>query len=48
MNDNRQRDNQKLDLFPTSYEPPRIEKILTSEDLEREVLYAGQITSQTF
>jgi hypothetical protein len=23
------------------YEPPRIEQVLTPEDLEREVLYAG-------
>jgi len=23
------------------YEPPRIERVLTPEDLEREVLYAG-------
>jgi hypothetical protein len=27
---------------PTSYEPPCIEKVLDAEDLEREVLYAGQ------
>jgi hypothetical protein len=26
---------------PTTYEPPRIELVLTSEELEREVLYAG-------
>jgi hypothetical protein len=26
----------------TSYEPPRIEAVFTAEDLEREVLYAGQ------
>jgi hypothetical protein len=25
----------------TPYEPPRIERVLTPEDLEREVLYAG-------
>lgn len=24
-----------------SYEPPRIERVLTPEDLEREILYAG-------
>ena len=26
---------------PSVYEPPRIEVVLSSEDLEREVLYAG-------
>jgi hypothetical protein len=25
-----------------SYEPPRIERVLTPEELEREILYAGQ------
>jgi hypothetical protein len=24
-----------------AYEPPRIERVLTPEDLEREILYAG-------
>jgi hypothetical protein len=28
----------------TSYEAPRIEVVLTAEDLEREVLYAGIIS----
>ena len=41
MKNNRQPDKQKLDLAPASYEPPRIEKILTPEDLEREAQYAG-------
>ena len=27
---------------PRGYEPPRIEVQLTAEELEREVLYAGQ------
>lgn len=27
------------------YEPPRIERLLTSADLDREVLYAGPATS---
>jgi hypothetical protein len=27
------------------YEPPRIERVLTSADLDREVLYAGPATS---
>jgi hypothetical protein len=26
---------------PTSYEPPRIDRVFTPEDLERELLYAG-------
>jgi hypothetical protein len=26
---------------PVQYEPPRIELVLTPEELEREVLYAG-------
>jgi len=26
------------------YQPPRIEAILTAEDLEREVLYAGAVS----
>jgi hypothetical protein len=26
---------------PPPYEPPRIERVLSPEDLEREVLYAG-------
>jgi len=45
VNDNP--DKQTLDLVPPSYEPPRIEKVLTPEDLEREVQYAG-IPSTTF
>ena len=27
------------------YEPPRIERVLTAEDLEREILYAGDAVS---
>jgi hypothetical protein len=26
---------------PSTYEPPRIERILTPEDMEREVMFAG-------
>ena len=26
---------------PVHYEPPRVERVLSPEDLEREVLYAG-------
>lgn len=25
------------------YQPPRVEKVLTSDDLEREILYAGEV-----
>ena len=32
-------------VITPSYEPPRIEQVLTSEDLEREVLYAGDAVS---
>ena len=28
--------------IPPLYEPPRIERVLTPEGLEREILYAGQ------
>ena len=41
MDQNRQVRKEKVDLSPTPYEPPRIERILTPEDLEREVQYAG-------
>ncbi len=40
MDDNRQ-PNSALDLSLESYEPPRIERVLTPEDLEREMQYAG-------
>lgn len=33
-----------LSLTPP-YEPPRIERVLTPEDLEREILYAGDSDS---
>jgi hypothetical protein len=26
---------------PISYEPPRIDRVFTPQDLEREILYAG-------
>jgi hypothetical protein len=29
-------------LRPLGYEPPRVEKVLTPAELEREVLYAGR------
>jgi len=28
-----------------AYEPPRIERVLTAEDLQREILYAGSTAS---
>jgi len=31
---------------PIPYEPPRIERVFTSQDFEREILYAGA-TDQT-
>jgi len=31
---------------PVSYEPPRIERVLTPAELEREILYAGVPTGQ--
>jgi hypothetical protein len=30
--------------IPPPYEPPRIEQVLTPEDLEREIRYAGADT----
>ena len=41
MDQNRQANNAMLDLSVQPYEPPRIERILTPEDLERELQYAG-------
>jgi hypothetical protein len=35
------KDEWKAEQFPPSYEAPRIEAVLTPEELEREVLYAG-------
>ena len=29
------------DLSPPGYEPPRVERVLRPEDVEREMLYAG-------
>jgi hypothetical protein len=26
---------------PEAYEPPRVEQVVTAEDIEREILYAG-------
>jgi len=31
-----------------AYEPPRVESVLTSEELEREVLYAGMVSDPCF
>jgi hypothetical protein len=31
-------------LDPATYEPPRVERVLTPAELEREVLYAGEPT----
>ena len=32
---------------PEVYEPPRIESVLTAEDLAREILYAGTVSSSS-
>jgi len=46
MEQNQQGRKEKLDVSPTPYEPPRIERVLTPEDLEREVQYAGLASPQ--
>lgn len=33
---------QRATSAPEPYEAPRVEKVLTPEDLEREVIYAGE------
>jgi hypothetical protein len=33
--------DQELGADPAGYEPPRLERVLTSEELEDEILYAG-------
>jgi hypothetical protein len=41
--------NQELEnhecVVPCGYEPPRVERVLTPAELEREVLYAGDTTA---
>jgi hypothetical protein len=32
-------------LIPLPYEPPRIERVLTPEDLRREVQFAGKLVT---
>jgi hypothetical protein len=32
---------------PTDYQAPRVERVLTPEELEREILYAGATPSET-
>jgi hypothetical protein len=39
----RDRDEARQD--PVGYEPPRVERVLTPVELEREIVYAGQDTS---
>ena len=34
-------DHDQVVLDPASYEPPRVERVLTAVELELEVLYAG-------
>jgi hypothetical protein len=33
--------------IPPPYEPPHVERVLSPEDLEREILYAGGTASLT-
>jgi hypothetical protein len=33
--------------IPPGYEPPRLERVLSPADLEREILYAGDETADT-
>jgi hypothetical protein len=35
-----------LRLDPVEYEPPRVERVLTPVELEREIVYAGTPQSQ--
>jgi hypothetical protein len=43
--DDRDREIESRDaLGPDGYESPRVEQVLTPDDLEREVLYAGEPT----
>jgi hypothetical protein len=37
-------DRDQTVLDPATYEPPRVERVLTPAELEREVLYAGEPT----
>lgn len=41
MNNSDKRDLHLDKVSPDFYEPPSVESVLTSEELEREVLYAG-------
>ncbi len=38
--------NQHERVRPRGYEPPRVERVLTPAELEREVLYAGHTTAE--
>ena len=35
----------EMPKIATPYDPPRIERVLTSEDLAQEVEYAGKVTA---
>lgn len=43
--DERSRDNASANLSQTAYGPPLIEAVLTPDETQREVLYAGELTS---
>jgi hypothetical protein len=41
--DNQDKELRERSARPQGYEPPRVVRVLTPEDLEREILYAGPL-----
>jgi hypothetical protein len=39
-------DQDRTTKGPSGYEPPRVERVLTPAELEREILYAGTPSGQ--
>jgi hypothetical protein len=39
-------DQDRTTMGPSGYEPPRVERVLTPAELEREILYAGTPSGQ--
>jgi hypothetical protein len=39
-------DQEPTTTGPAAYEPPRVERVLTPAELEREILYAGAPSGQ--
>ena len=37
--------DQRDKLEPVEYEPPRVERVLSPAELEREILYAGDVSA---